>query len=79
MGAGRGSVWNLGMAGAGVGVPEGYSRACSPRKRALAALFTSAEWHLASRAGDSLFPPQKEKGLGVKKRGFAHCLLIKSL
>lgn len=78
MGAGRGSVWNLG-GGRGRGSLQGTPGPAVPGKGALAALFTSAEWHLVSRAGDSLFPPKKEKGLGVKKRGFAHCLLIKSL
>lgn len=53
--------------------------ACSPRKLTLAALFTSAEWHLVSRAEDSLFPKDRKKISGLKKRGFAHCPLLKSL
>lgn len=50
-GQGLGSVWK-GGAGRGQGGTVESPQACSPRKLALAALFTSAEGHWVSKAGD---------------------------
>lgn len=64
---GGGRDWGLsrnwGMAGARGSTAESPPpQAFSLRKLALAALFTSAEWHLVSRAGDRIcFPKERRK------------------
>lgn len=71
-GGGGGRDWGLsgnwGMAGARGALQSPVlpppPPVCSPRKLVLAALFTSAEWHLVSRVGDSLFPKERKKVWG---------------